>query len=210
MLIVVNVISAILFIGMYFVYKYLNLATAVSVGIVSLVYFLYANYVVLFKKSNALNEMLSLVKELTSLSKSVDTLFNYEIQSLMANVASMAYKSEYFGEKSSNAIINKAYEMTRLRLIKNTKSAISYMKEYDVADRSDTTYLKRLVLENTVLVKKLTALSDLVGKNMSDKILDNAVDSLREMIVSNLDDEAFIKKYQDVAFSNDADVEFLS
>lgn len=210
MLIVVNVISAILFIGMYFVYKYLNLATAVSVGIVSLVYFLYANYVVLFKKSNALNEMLFLVKELTSLSKSVDTLFNYEIQSLMANVASMAYKSEYFGEKSSNAIINKAYEMTRLRLIKNTKSAISYMKEYDVADRSDTTYLKRLVLENTVLVKKLTALSDLVGKNTSDKILDNAVDSLREMIVSNLDDEAFIKKYQDVAFSNDADVEFLS
>lgn len=210
MLIVVNVISAILFIGMYFVYKYLNLATAVSVGIVSLVYFLYANYVVLFKKSNALNEMLFLVKELTSLSKSVDTLFNYEIQSLMANVANMAYKSEYFGEKSSNAIINKAYEMTRLRLIKNTKSAISYMKEYDVADRSDTTYLKRLVLENTVLVKKLTALSDLVGKNTSDKILDNAVDSLREMIVSNLDDEAFIKKYQDVAFSNDADVEFLS
>lgn len=210
MLIVVNVISAILFIGMYFVYKYLNLATAVSVGIVSLVYFLYANYVVLFKKSNALNEMLSLVKELTSLSKSVDTLFSYEIQSLMANVASIAYKSEYFGEKSSNAVINKAYEMTRLRLIKNTKSAISYMKEYDVADRSDTTYLKRLVLENTVLVKKLTALSDLVGKNTSDKILDNAVDSLREMIVSNLDDEAFIKKYQDVAFSNDADVEFLS
>lgn len=210
MLIVVNVISAILFIGMYFVYKYLNLATAVSVGIVSLIYFLYANYVVLFKKSNALNEMLSLVKELTSLSKSVDTLFNYEIQSLMANVASMAYKSEYFGEKSSNAVINKAYEMTRLRLIKNTKSAISYMKEYDVADRSDTTYLKRLVLENTVLVKKLTALSDLVGKNTSDKILDNAVDSLREMIGSNLDDEAFIKKYQDVAFSNDADVEFLS
>lgn len=210
MLIVVNVISAILFIGMYFVYKYFNLATAVSVGIVSLVYFLYANYVVLFKKSNALNEMLFLVKELTSLSKSVDTLFNYEIQSLMANVASMAYKSEYFGEKSSNAIINKAYEMTRLRLIKNTKSAISYMKEYDVADRPDTTYLKRLVLENTVLVKKLTALSDLVGKNTSDKILDNAVDSLREMIVSNLDDEAFIKKYQDVAFSNDADVEFLS
>lgn len=210
MLIVVNVISAILFIGMYFVYNYLNLATAVSVGIVSFVYFLYANYVVLFKKSNALNEMLSLVKELTSLSKSVDTLFSYEIQSLMANVASMAYKSEYFGEKSSNAVINKAYEMTRLRLIKNTKSAISYMKEYDVADRSDTTYLKRLVLENTVLVKKLTALSDLVGKNTSDKILDNAVDSLREMIVSNLDDEAFIKKYQDVAFSNDADVEFLS
>lgn len=210
MLIVVNVISAILFIGMYFVYKYLNLATAVSVGIVSFVYFLYANYVVLFKKSNALNEMLSLVKELTSLSKSVDTLFSYEIQSLMANVASMAYKSEYFGEKSSNAVINKAYEMTRLRLIKNTKSAISYMKEYDIADRSDTTYLKRLVLENTVLVKKLTALSDLVGKNTSDKILDNAVDSLREMIASNLDDEAFIKKYQDVAFSNDADVEFLS
>lgn len=179
--ILVNIISLVMLVGIILIKFLLNNIIFGIAFILWILFIAYSNYTIIVKNTDITEDIKAANKH---------HVFDFEEKALIDAYQSITIRAEFFEKLEDGDKLKETYELIRQQVLSNIKSAVQYMQTYDYVTCPSRRYIDNLRADNSKLLRQLSELVELVIKinSTADDIDLTLVDCMLESLRSVSDD----------------------